>query len=357
MNPKRPMQNSPEEADVWTALEEQLRAELQQYRQELKEVGLMLDQSRLEVSRLSQRNASATAHLQQAQAQLENLPRTDLRGTYEASLEAQQRLFLMRGHLEKLQSDQTHLERHIASLEQVLRTLEENKPSAARTRSAMASVETLEMMIQAQETERQRLSRQMHDGPAQALSNFILQTEIAMRLFDMDKAKAREEMANLKTTATSAFQKVRDFIFELRPMMLDDLGLIPTIKRYVAAFKEQTGMEISLVTTGAERRLESYLEVMIFRALQELLSNAVYHGQAGQVKVQVDLTDTNVRVIVEDNGRGLDLETLEKEGGLGLNLIKERVEMLGGYFQVDSVAAQGARVTFQVPAVNPAGIE
>jgi two-component system sensor histidine kinase DegS len=74
-------------------------------------------------------------------------------------------------------------------------------------------VETVEMIIQAQEAERQRLSRQMHDGPAQALSNFILQTEIAMRLFTIDQGKAKEELSNLKLSATSAFQKVRDFIF------------------------------------------------------------------------------------------------------------------------------------------------
>ena len=213
------------------------------------------------------------------------------------------------------------------------------------------------MLIQAQEAERQRLSRQMHDGPAQALSNFILQTEIAMRLFDMDKENAREEMANLKTTATSAFQKVRDFIFELRPMMLDDLGLIPTIKRYTTAIRDQSGMDITLVTSGTERRIESYLEVMIFRAVQGLLSDAANHGKATQVKIQVDVTDTNVRVAVEDNGRGYDPENLEEEGGLGLNLIKERVEMLGGYFEVDSVSGQGMRVYFQVPVATPADSE
>ena len=86
----------------------------------------------------------------------------------------------------------------------------------------------------------------MHDGPAQALSNFILQTEIAMRLFDIDQEKARQELITLKNSATSAFQQVRDFVFELRPMMLDDLGLVPTLKRYVEAFKEQTNTSVRL---------------------------------------------------------------------------------------------------------------
>ena len=87
------------------------------------------------------------------------------------------------------------------------------------------------MIVTAQAAERQRLSRQMHDGPAQALSNFILQTEIAMRLLDVDPAQAREELGNLKTSAMGTFQKVLNFIFELRTMMLDDLGLITTLRR------------------------------------------------------------------------------------------------------------------------------
>jgi two-component system sensor histidine kinase DegS len=147
----------------------------------------------------------------------------------------------------------------------------------------------IEMIVNAQEAERQRLSRQMHDGPAQALSNFILQTEIAMRLLDADPARAKEELGNLKIAAMNTFQKVRNFIFELRPMMLDDLGLVPTIRKYVDAFKEQTGLDVSLNVTGTERRLEPYIEVMLFRAIQELLGNAARHSQATMIKVQLDM--------------------------------------------------------------------
>lgn len=338
------------EGDSWEALREEIRTELEQSHREQKEISLMLEQSHLEVNKLAQRNASITAHLQQVGSQLESLPRTDIRMAYEAALDAQQRLFFMRGQLEKLQSDQAHMERLEAFMEQVLSLIEGGLPKDSRLKSPLATVETLEMMIQAQEAERQHLSRQMHDGPAQALSNFILQTEIAMRLFELDQAKAREELSNLKTTATSAFQQVRDFIFDLRPMMLDDLGVIPTIKRYLEAFKDKNGIDVRLAVTGAERRLESYQEVMIFRAVQELVGNAAHHSQASQVTVQVDLSDASVRIGVEDNGRGFDTQSLEQEVGMGLKVIKDRVEMLGGYFELDSVAGQGTRVRFQVPA-------
>lgn len=336
----------------WDSLKEEMRAELDQYRRELKEIDLMLEQSQLEVKKLAQRNASINFHLQQMHAQFESLPRSDIRTTYDSALDVQQRLFMMKGQVEKLQNDQARLSRYLELLERLLLALENDLPEEGHSKSAMT--ETVEMMIQAQEAERQRLSRQMHDGPAQALSNFILQTEIAMRLFDIDQVKARDELSLLKVSATSTFQKVRDFIFELRPMMLDDLGLTPTIKRYLDAFKEQSALDIRLSITGMERRLESYQEVMIFRAIQELLNNAIRHSQASQVKVQLDMGNSDVKVMVSDNGKGFNVESLQERGSMGLKVIRERAEMLGGFMQVDSVIGQGTRVTFQIPAVTPA---
>lgn len=348
MDPK----DAEQETNVWDALKEAFQAEMDQFRRELKEIALMLEQSQLEVNKLAQRNASINAHLQQMQGQFDSLPRADIRMTYDSALDAQQRLFVMRGQVEKLQSDQAHLNRHVALIDRVLQAIEGGVPTDDPKRAASATTDTVEMMIQAQEAERQRLSRQMHDGPAQALSNFILQTEIAMRLFDLDQAKAKEELGNLKVSATSTFQKVRDFIFELRPMMLDDLGLAPTLKRYVDAFKDQAGMEIRLSVTGMERRLESYQEVMIFRAVQELLNNAVRHSQASQVKVQVDMGDTTIKVVVDDNGKGFDTDCLQERNSMGLKVIRDRVEMLGGFLEIDTAVRQGTRVTFQIPAAS-----
>lgn len=219
-------------------------------------------------------------------------------------------------------------------------------------RVSAATAEKLEMVIQAQEGERHRLSQQMHDGPAQALSNFILQTEIAMRLFDVNQEKAREELSSLKMAATATFQKVRDFIVELRPMMLDDLGLVPTLKRYVDSYQEQAGMDIRLNVMGSEQRFESYIEVMVFRSVQELIANANRHSQASQVKILLDLAGSSINVTVEDNGRGFDVETFEEREGMGLKIIRDRVEMLGGEFDVSSSPGDGARIRFSVPLIR-----
>jgi len=335
--------------DDWETIKSDTQADIEQSEREIKEIRLMLEQSRLEVNRLAQKNASITAQLQQIHGHFDSIPRDDIRSAYDEALDAQQRLFVMRGQSEKLQSDLKHIEKFKVLLEKYLNSSDLGmlKPTQ---KSAQSNYNTVEAIIQAQETERQRLSRQMHDGPAQALSNFILQTEIAVRLFDIDQDKAREELATLKESATKAFQQVRDFIFELRPMMLDDLGLVPTLKRFIDAIKEQTETSIRLTVNGVERRLESYIEVIIFRAIQEILDYCIRQEQANQITVQMNIADAHIKVTVDENGKGIDTETVFENSGIGLMVIKDRIEMMGGYLEIDSRKGKGSQVIFQVPA-------
>ena len=326
-----------------------LQSELEETEKALREVTLMIEQSQGEVMKLTQRNAAITTHLQQLQNQFDQMPPQEIRNVYDSALDAQQRLFVMRGQLEKLQNEKSHLERFKSTLERA-RVASSSGLAVASSAGARGPLASVEMLVNAQETERQRLSRQMHDGPAQALSNFILQTEIAMRLMDVDTNQARDELNSLKASAMGTFQKVRNFIFELRPMMLDDLGLAPTVRRYADAFKEQAGLDINVTITGHERRLEPYLEVMLFRAIQELLGNAARHSQASLVKIILDLGEDRIRVSVDDNGKGFDPESAQQSNSLGLKLIRERTEMLGGSFEVDSAVGKGTRILFAVPA-------
>jgi len=324
--------------------------ELDEAQRSLREITLMIEQSQGELSKITQRNTAITTHLQQVQTQLDQMPPQEIKSAYDSALDAQQRLFVMRGQLEKLQNEKSHLERFKSTLERARDSVGGGGASATSSSGGKSPLASVEMLVNAQETERQRLSRQMHDGPAQALSNFILQTEIAMRLFDVDAGQARDELNSLKTSAMGTFQKVRNFIFELRPMMLDDLGLVPTVRRYADAFKEQTGLDINVTVTGNERRLEPYLEVMLFRAIQELLGNAARHGQGTVIKVILDMGEERVRVSVDDNGRGFDPDVVQQGSSLGLKLIRERAEMLGGTCELDSTIGKGARISFAVPA-------
>ncbi len=338
-----------------TLLEES-RQELEGAQREIRDIKLTLSQSRTELDKLTQRNAQVAAQLRQMQPNLENMPRADIKAAYDAAQDAQQRLFAMRGQVERMQADLGNLERLAEYLRKTIATLEEAAPASKPARAVAGEKPMIARIVEAQETERQKLSRQIHDGPAQALSNFVLQSEIAMRLFEKDPNLARTELANMKTAATATLQKIRDFIFDLRPMMLDDLGLVPTVKRYVDAFKDKTGIAATLTVTGVERRLESVREVMIFRGVQELLGNIRNHAQATQVRVSLDTDDVRVRAIVEDNGKGFDVEAAldGKQKTIGLSALKERIELLGGALEIDSQSGQGSRVVMDVP-VGEAG--
>jgi two-component system sensor histidine kinase DegS len=329
--------------------------ELDQVSAGLREISLLIEQSQGEVDRLAQRNASITSRLHQIKAQFEVVPREDIQEAYEQAQDTQQRLFTMRGQLEKLQSDQTNLVRYENFLNRTIAILEEGvePPEASKPVPVGTLDSTIQRVIEAQENERRKISKLIHDGPAQALSNFILQTEIAMRLFDVEPEKAREELNNLKEAASSTFSQVRDFIFDLRPMMLDDLGLIPTARRYTEAYREKTGLDISLVITGTERRLESHREVVCFRAIQEVLGNIRDHAQATQVKLSIYLDDDEVRVTCEDNGRGIagDFEQDESDYATGLQDVKELLSQLGGDFKVESTPDDGTKVALSMRAV------
>lgn len=336
----------------WDEFISEITAEYEQTQRSIRELNVLIEQSQSEMSRMGQKNAAVTTQLQQIYANLESHPRQEIRSLYDSALDTQQRLLVMRGQLEKLQTEQSSLKKYLAMLDKVRRGSDNNKVDSSNKKDSAA--ETVQMLINAQEVERQRLSRQMHDGPAQALSNFILQTEIAMRLFEVDQTRAKDELANLKNSAMSTFQKVRNFIFELRPMMLDDLGLVPTIKRYVDTFKEQSGIETELVITGSETRMASYLEVMIFRSIQELLGNTSRHSQASKVKVLLNIETDLVRVSVDDNGKGYQPDELLNDPNLGIKLMRDRVEMLGGRSEIDSVVGQGTRITIEMPMAKAA---
>ncbi|MFP3852856.1 MAG: histidine kinase [Anaerolineales bacterium] len=329
---------------------EELQADLNQVTTKLSEINMLIEQSQGEVDKLAQRNANITNRLHQIQSNFDTIPREDILSTYEMAQDAQQRLFTMRGQLEKLESDRKHLEGRENLIRDVLGLIE-GAPNIDTGSDDEATRDLgVEQVIEAQEEERRKISRQIHDGPAQALSNFILQTEIVMRLYDNDRENARAELGNLKDAASNTFAKVRDFIFDLRPMMLDDLGLAPTIRRYAEAFEEKSGLDINVVITGTERRLAPHREVLAFRAVQEMLANTRAHAQATQVKVMLDMDEDQIRAVVEDNGIGFDPAVMEDDESRpgGLRRLRDRVSQIGGDVEVDS-SESGTRVIMSLP--------
>jgi two-component system sensor histidine kinase DegS len=332
---------------------EEAHKDYEQTQRDLKEIDILIKQSAAEVERLVQRNTQALGQERALKNNFETQPRDYIREVFENLNDVQQRLFTMRGQLEKLQSDQRNLERLAEFLERLidLAGVSRSLPSINKSRPKESDLSSIIRVIQTEEAAKQSLVREMHDGPASSLSNFILQAEICQRFFDVNPDRAKTELNALKSAAASTFSDIKDFIFDLRPMMLDDLGVVPTLRRYVESFQEKNGVTVPITVTGVERRLESHIEVTIFRGVQELLSNALSHAQATQIQVLLDLNQDQILAVVEDNGSGFNVEDALNNNNrtIGLTSLRERIEMLGGELNIQSSLGQGARIEFTIP--------
>jgi two-component system, NarL family, sensor histidine kinase DegS len=326
------------------------------------EIKSQVEQTNKIVEREQTRNTNLATDIQHIQNNLATIPRDDIRDTYNDALDVRSRLATMRGQLEKLQGQYEQLDEEQELLTQLFSAFKiVNLDDAGGDDEGFINEAkgpaNIVRIIQVQEEERQRLARQMHDGPAQSLTNFVLQSEICQRLFDRDPERAAEELSSLKDVANVTFQKVRAFIFDLRPMMLDDLGVIPTVRRYVDSFKEKNDIEVEFDVSGSERRLESHREVMIFRGIQELMGYARDSAGAPYIKVNLDAGETTVKITVHDNGRPFDAEALfEEDGGhledarsQGLITLKEKFELVGGTMSAHS-GEDGTHIRLELPA-------
>jgi len=206
-------------------------------------------------------------------------------------------------------------------------------------------------IIQAQEEERRRISRELHDGPAQNLANIVMRLELMERLWDQDIERVRRELSDLKQIVRQNLTDIRRVIFDLRPMALDDLGLVPAIKRYLADYGEKYGLAIDFLFFGEERRLDLAREVAIFRLVQEAVTNVRKHAMTGRAQIKLEMAPEKVTVVVKDNGRGFDVNRVREQKGerLGLLGMEERVGLLGGKLHVQSAIGQGTRVIIEVP--------
>src|SRR5690625_2172446 len=185
-------------------------------------------------------------------------------------------------------------------------------------------------IIEAQETERKRLSREIHDGPAQMLANILIRSEIVDLAFREGNVNhALGEMKSIRQNIRISLEEVRRIIYDLRPMALDDLGLFPTIKKHVKTMSNYHHKSIDLTLLGDERRLDSHYEVAIFRLVQEALQNAINHAEANTIKVLMEIRVDHLRAVIKDDGVGFD-PSVEKGGSFGLIGMKERMEILNG---------------------------
>jgi len=362
--------NTDEFGNKVNQLMSELRVESETLQRESAEIELLLRQSSMEVEKLAQREHGATNRVRDLELNLDNYSRTDMKTIYNSAHEIQMRLFMMRAQVEQLEAKRNSMKTLQQRLQRVTAVLlsapEGYNPGTSSPRPMMSSPlpefadaaggsvgdkQLLTQIIQTQEDERLRVSRQIHDGPAQTMTNLVLRAEICERLLDLDIVRAKAELSGLKSVVTATLQDTRRFIFDLRPMILDDLGLEPTLRRYVQQFVDKHKLEVGVVINGMNSRLAGEIEVAIFRIVQEALENVAQHAHAKHAQVTLDISGDTVTVTVEDDGTGfaIDENKLKDPKFKGLSTMRQRVDMFGGRLQFDSTPGRGTRLVTTLP--------
>jgi two-component system, NarL family, sensor histidine kinase DegS len=205
-------------------------------------------------------------------------------------------------------------------------------------------------IIEAQEEEKRRLSREIHDGPAQMLAHLILRANLFERIIKQKGQDAViDEVKGMKESIRDTLYEVRKIIYDLRPMALDDLGLVPTLRKYFDTMADYHHIEIMFQTIGNwEIVKHPRMAVALFRLAQESVQNVCKHALATTIDVKLEFMRNQVTLLVRDNGQGFDT-TERKEQSFGLTGMKERVELLNGVIDIRSKVGLGTVVSIKIP--------
>ena len=221
-------------------------------------------------------------------------------------------------------------------------------------------------IIKATEEERYRISRELHDGPAQDLANALFTTTITERLMDQDMAEAKKTLVELREEIRGCLTGVRQIIFDMRPMALDDLGLPQAVEQLVRLFGERGKLRGTFSLEGTYYALPKHVEIAIFRIVQEALNNVVHHAKTDKVRVRMHYTDQALTVLIADDGVGfdpnrrveepedaddaLDMETQRRQRGRHFGMIgmEERAKIIGAAIQILSEPGKGTKVHLRV---------
>jgi signal transduction histidine kinase len=220
-----------------------------------------------------------------------------------------------------------------------------NRAAVALDLSERVERDALRRIVAAQEAERRRLARELHDETGQALTSILLGLGSLEDSLSGNEAEA--SVKNVRQLVVQTLQSVRQLAVDLRPKVLDDFGLVPALERLTEQLREQSDLEVEFLSR-LEGRLPEEIETAVYRIVQEALTNVVKHANARQVSIVLARTDRTVTALIEDDGRGFD-PAATREGGFGLEGMRERVALLGGTLKVESRRNAGTTVKVEVP--------
>lgn len=352
---------------------ESARAERESLNKELQTVLADVSGTIDQVDKLELSYKRARLRLTEVSRDFQKFTENDIRISYEAATSMQLQLTLAREKENYLKQKRDELQKRIKNVDKqveraeslvsqmnvVLEYLTGDLNQVTRILESAKNRQLLGLkIILAQEDERKRIAREIHDGLAQTMANVVLRTEITERMLNRQEIDAvKEELRDLKSQLRSGLEEVRKIIFNLRPMALDDLGLVPTLRKFIQDYEEKTKIRTKFELFGRECRLPSGMEVAIYRLVQEAFSNVYKHANASYVTLDVTFQAKMVKITVQDNGTGFDVGFVESKLGKGVNFgmigMQERVELLEGRLDIDSQLGAGTKISMLIPIGSP----
>ncbi|MBE2976337.1 sensor histidine kinase [Priestia megaterium] len=349
-------------------LSEDARQEYQQIKEELEVLKGKVLETIEQGDKLETQARLARKRLSDVSRHFQIYSEPEVKDAYEKAHELQTKLLMNQQSEYQLRNRRDELERRLLTLEETIKRADHLVGQISVVLNYLTSDlkqvgEIVEdaiqkeyfgfRIIEAQEEERKRLSREIHDGPAQMLANVMMRSELIDRIYRERSAKeAMEEIRDLRKMVRSALYEVRRIIYDLRPMALDDLGLIPTLRKYLDTIEDynEGKPRITFISIGQEKRTASKLEVALFRLVQEAVTNALKHADATEIQVKIEFNNEHAILLVKDDGCGFNQEE-KKENSFGLIGMKERVDLLDGTISIHSKINQGTLVMIKVPII------
>lgn len=334
--------------------------------QELAEVTVRAQQVIKEVDELEIKEKMSRVRLLNVSKNFKDFTEADIKKAYDYAKDLQVKLSLKRQEEKDLFKERTRLEIRLKDSFDVLRKAESltSKVSMAINLLRTGFTEQMEdlkqkqdmglRIIEAQEAERRRVSRDIHDGPAQVMANVVMKAEFCEKIIDENLPETKLELQNLKETVRESLRDIRKIIYDLLPMSLADLGLVPTLEKLVRDFEDETGIHVVFIADQQSTHLmKQLIEVTLFRVVQEGLSNIRKHAGATQVQISISLRADESELLIKDNGIGFDPATLagvrDTDRGYGLYSMRERVDLLKGTMVLNTAPSKGTEIHVIIP--------
>ena len=245
------------------------------------------------------------------------------------------------------------LDAKIAELNSVIRVAREvEKPSDELINEASDNEILRRKLLETQESERQRIARELHDSTVQSLTGLMYKTELLMKLLDMDPNRCKVELAGFSGSIKEVINDMRNLIYNLRPMSFDDIGVDTAIERDLARLRDESGIPINYYVQG-EGELPAVYGLTLLRIIHEACVNAIKHAEPTEINVRFRYLSDKVEVSIQDDGKGFDIHGMkvgdDVTSGFGLPMMKERIFLLSGDVDIDSAPGDGTTVTITVP--------